>query len=1055
MEDFAAYRSASVDFTELLGGYQKVRLQRAERIKNLKAEYATRIAEMKELRSNAANSASRINSSKQPAWTPTKVDKEEVQTAMTNVGGAFAMYGGFFEKMRRKALGREAAAWLRVMDPVFEDEIAGLEAEGPEKWDPIEAEQEAADRDILSALESHRKDLSEYMERLGPATLPLGDPAWETMEWDPAKLENVVRIATGQHRIAGAMKDLPVLAKVPGENVFAWAEWHPEHRKDFVNSLLLRSLRATVPGQLKVLLVDPTSLGEVFSPLLSISAHSEEVVHTKVWTSESDILARLEEASDRVGLIIQKYLTDEYDTLEEYNEAAGEVTEPSVIIAINDFPRGLNARSIEIVKSLAEVGPRCGISLVVLGGENLNEEQGRACRAVAEHTTVKLAKWEVANWFVSSSSHGPSLPTTVDQLTRTVKGVWLDLYDLADHGLSAREANITHVSAPGRVWHAMPPEPWLPEVAEPVLDAVGRQFDSGSKVEVKMDRVWELYAERSEASQLAAFARSDPSTWWEVDSIEAVDVPIGRHGSRGVSTIRFDSQLSSSALLVGRPGSGKSNLLHVTICTLAALYSPEELEMYLLDFKEAVEFAEYAGASLPHARAIALESDRDFGLAVLRHVSAEIERRGRLFRGSLGEQANLVSYRQQTGEQLPRILLVIDEFHRMFDREDAVASEAAKLLDDIIRLGRGFGIHCLLASQTLLGMNSLGRHSLNQIGTRIALPCSDEDSRVIFNDDNPAASLLSRPGEGIKNTGGGRAASNEPFQVPLVGEEDRATLLATLRERANDAGLSATPRVYRRDVLARWTPPLAGEQSGGAPVLRLGDCVALDPSFGYSLVRESGRNMLIVGRNELVAGPMLAAILADLKLTQADGVELTVVDLMAVDGPVDRCATELGVPVRRQRDIPEILAALGELVAGREPSRDAEDTTHLLVVNGLGKVRELDVEDYAEEAQELGNKLHALLRDGPEVGVHTVAWCDSLVNVDRRIGRRMEREFGARVALTMSSEDSLRFCDSEAAAQLRDREALFVDIDHGASIKFQPFDTPELELLQRQATSDV
>ena len=134
---------------------------------------------------------------------------------------------------------------------------------------------------------------------------------------------------------------------------------------------------------------------------------------------------------------------------------------------------------------------------------------------------------------------------------------------------------------------------------------------------------------------------------------------MGRRGSRGVSTFRFDSQLQSGALLVGRPGSGKSNLLHVVICTLASMYSPDELELYLLDFKEAVEFAGYATGALPHARAIALDSDREFGLAVLRHLATEIELRGRLFRGGGDGQSNIVTYRTDTGQELPRILLLV------------------------------------------------------------------------------------------------------------------------------------------------------------------------------------------------------------------------------------------------------------------------------------------------------------------------------------------------------------------------------------------------------------
>jgi hypothetical protein len=1035
----------------MLAAYQKARLERDERIKNLKASHARELEELKTLRSEAAAAAKRIKSSATAPQISAPLNKTAVDKEIAKVGSSLNTYGGFFEKLQRKAVGRTATAWLRAADPVLTEQISSLEVAGPEEWDRLAAEQSAADREMLNTLERHRGELDAYAERIGAAALPLDNPAWAENEGNDSGPSKIVKVAEGFHWIAGEKQHLPLLAKVPGENIHVAAEWFPERRKDFVNSLLLRSLRASAAGQLKMLLIDPTSLGEVFSPLLSVSAHSEDVIHTKVWTSESDIRARLEEASDRAGLIIQKYLTDEHETLEEYNEAAGEVTEASVVIAINDFPRGLDARSIEIVKSLAEVGPRCGISLVVLSANELDQEQTQACKSVIDHTPVMLGWWELQSWFSSSGTYGAGLPQTVAQLNEKVKGVWLDLYDIGPNGLTARASTMTYVSVPGRPWHVEPPAAWDPDVAEPVLEAVGKQFDSGSKVEVQMDRVWELYANARDDGALNDFAMSDPATWWKLDSVEGIEVPIGRHGSHGVSTVRFDSQLSSGALLVGRPGSGKSNLLHVMICTLAALYPPDELELYLLDFKEAVEFAGYAGTELPHARAIALESDRDFGLAVLRHVSAEIERRGQLFRGSVGEQANLIAYRRQSGERVPRILLLIDEFHRLFDREDAIAAEAAKHLDDIIRLGRGFGIHCLLASQTLLGMSSLGRHSLNQIATRLALPCSEEDSRVLFNDDNPAASLLTRPGEGIKNASSGHLTSNEPFQVPLVDDQNRADLLAELRARADAEEFSGAPRIYRRDVLASWAPA----EPAGLPAVRLGEAVAMDPAFGYDLARESGRNILIVGRNELMAGSMLAATMADLRASHGDDVELTVVDLMAVDGPVERTATQLGVAVRRRRDFADVVALLGEIADGREPSRALGDTTHVLVLNGLGKVRELDVDDFSDEAQALGDRLHALLRDGPEVGVHTIAWCDSVAGVDRRIGRRMEREFGAHVAFTMSPEDSIRFCDSDAAASLQAREALLVDLDHGVSTKFQPSDSPELELLGEEATSDV
>ncbi len=68
------------------------------------------------------------------------------------------------------------------------------------------------------------------------------------------------------------------------------------------------------------------------------------------------------------------------------------------------------------------------------------------------------------------------------------------------------------------------------------------------------------------------------------------------------------------------------------ITNLALRYSPDEVEFYLVDFKKGVEFKAYAQAELPHARVIAIESEREFGLSVLERLDLELKRRGDLFR---------------------------------------------------------------------------------------------------------------------------------------------------------------------------------------------------------------------------------------------------------------------------------------------------------------------------------------------------------------------------------------------------------------------------------------
>ena len=149
---------------------------------------------------------------------------------------------------------------------------------------------------------------------------------------------------------------------------------------------------------------------------------------------------------------------------------------------------------------------------------------------------------------------------------------------------------------------------------------------------------------------------------------------------------------------------------------------------------------------------VAIESEREFGISVLEGLDKELERRGQIFRQ--GGVSSLSEYRAQAEEvslkdthgNLPRILLIVDEFQEFFSDDDRISSQAKLLLDRLTRQGRAFGIHLFMGSQSLAGTANLGRSITDQMGVRIAMKCSEADSRIILNDDNPAARLLTRPG---------------------------------------------------------------------------------------------------------------------------------------------------------------------------------------------------------------------------------------------------------------------------------------------------------------------
>ena len=291
--------------------------------------------------------------------------------------------------------------------------------------------------------------------------------------------------------------------------------------------------------------------------------------------------------------------------------------------------------------------------------------------------------------------------------------------------------------------------------------------------------------------------------YWTSSSRAGLDIPIGRAGATKLQHLRLGKGTSQHVLVAGKTGSGKSSLLHALITNAALHYSPDEVEFYLIDFKKGVEFKTYATQRLTHARVIAIESDREFGVSVLQRLDELLKERGELYRRA-GVQ-DLAGYRDANPNQpMPRVMLVIDEFQEFFTDEDALSQQAALLLDRLIRQGRAFGVHVLLGSQTLAGAYSLARSTLGQIAVRIALQCSETDAHLILSEDNTAARLLSRPGEAIYNDANGLVEGNHPFQVVWLDDSQRETYLGWLREWSDE--------FQSRESSLVPSPPSSGER---------------------------------------------------------------------------------------------------------------------------------------------------------------------------------------------------------------------------------------------------
>lgn len=224
-------------------------------------------------------------------------------------------------------------------------------------------------------------------------------------------------------------------------------------------------------------------------------------------------------------------------------------------------------------------------------------------------------------------------------------------------------------------------------------------------------------------------------------------------------------EAQNHTLICGRSGSGKSNFLHVLIQNLAFYYAPNEVQLFLLDYKEGVEFNAYTNPTiLEHARLVSVASSVGFGVSFLSWLDKETKKRGELFKQF--NVKDLSDYRKH-GE-MPRLIVVIDEFQVLFSDSTIKEKERVeRYLNTILKKGRSYGVHLILATQTMCGTD-INKSLMAQIANRIALPMDAEDSESILSDD--VACELVRP-EGIFNNNGGHKKYHTKMSIPKAPDD--------------------------------------------------------------------------------------------------------------------------------------------------------------------------------------------------------------------------------------------------------------------------------------------
>ena len=719
-----------------------------------------------------------------------------------------------------------------------------------------------------------------------------------------------------------------------------------------------------------------------------------EVRGDMAWHEPRDVERELTNLTQILAGIVQKYLTNEYPDIVAYNRHAGEVSEPYRILAIANLPAGLTDRLWQRLLSLAESGPRAGIHIAATIATDLAMPHG--CQAKDLLTKAIHVRYAERSLWTSS----------VSPLDGSIE---LDSVD------EERAAAITAY--------------------------VQKEAKHADQVKV-------------------GFSKILPDSLWTdqvpIHEQDCLSVPIGRFGARDILQFEVQKGTTHHALIGGQTGSGKSVLLHVLILGIASRFKPEDVELYLIDFKEGVEFQPYK--DLPHVRVVATQAEREFALNVLKGLAREIGRRGESFRQS-GVQ-DIRGWRAKNTGPMPFIFLLIDEFQVLLDRNDRIASQGKGLLDDFVRRGRSFGIHVVLATQSLASVE-IEQSTLNQLGIRIGLRMGENDSYRILAKDNDSAAHLTRPGEAIYNDGGGQRGRDRKFQVAFIDRPETLDRLAELKALAEKVGWSRTPIVFDGASAAQLDADKTIVQALSTQVQTLpkaipmyfGEPMSVDEGATRGRLRRQGRsNVLLVGSDEEDAlATFLAACATSCLLMPKDSMEIVVLDLTNVDSPrhgelevLRALPQSVKVWKINQKQSAPTIEALHEEVLARIADMDADRPRKTVLFGVFGYQRLRDVQKDGLTVPSLARKFAKVLQEGPDLGIHTLIWADSHGALMRGLENRDLEEFETRVLLQGGDASRLiTDLDKTAWAALRRHYGILYERDSPEeSQKFKCY-TPE------------
>lgn len=668
---------------------------------------------------------------------------------------------------------------------------------------------------------------------------------------------------------------------------------------------------------------------------------------------------------------INQHILVEEDHIDSYNRKHPEIPCPYQFIVINNFPHGLNSQGLAALRDILRNGPRAGIFVLATLASNISDRRD----------------------FVLSD------------------------YTDNQYLLSIGTDNLL-------CWNSEYLSNFRVVRDEPVSDtALGTLLSIANKA----------YEIRPLVIPYERIARDLPQLW-SLSADTSLKTIIGLTFAGKTHVIEFGDE-TVHGLIGGRTGSGKTVLIHDLICGLIQAYHPNELELYLLDFK-GTEFNVYARNEIPHLRTVAVDCDIEVGLNVIKHLIDEMNRRFKLF-----DEVEVNDYRhyRAKGKQLSRIVLVVDEIQVLTQYLDnRISAQIETSLIDLLKRGRAAGIHVMMGTQSPSSV--LSNQILQQIAIRICLLADQSVSRLVLGESNTAASGLQKQGEAVFNAYNGNPQHNVFVRSALLETEHIGDIAKRLALQAKTSGwIAPAPMDYfdGRTItrLLDNQEVKASQNAVKDPVtlrkvnLPLGKSLSLKEDTQAIVNRERYNNLLLVGLESEVLHNLFHNVLLSLFILSPVETDFFIIDLCSED-VVSHSLTQAFSAMPHCQQFGYNSATGADMIKGlyrvfkdrKEGDRKTRrsDPAVILAIFGMENFSDMRGADRFSKPEER-KQLEEIIKEGPPLGIFTII-ASQILGKGEVIGAD---EFGNRVCFQLAEDDSRALLENDAATKLRAERGIF------------------------------